>query len=33
LADRVGALEPDQMTPLEALTVLAGLKDQLRGDG
>jgi DNA mismatch repair protein MutS len=31
LADRVGALEPDQMTPLEALTVLAGLKDQLRG--
>jgi DNA mismatch repair protein MutS len=32
LADRVGALDPDQMTPLEALTVLAGLKDQLRGD-
>ena len=29
LADAVGALEPDQMTPMQALTVLASLKQSL----
>jgi hypothetical protein len=29
LADAVGALEPDQMTPLQALTALASLKQSL----
>jgi DNA mismatch repair protein MutS len=30
LADAVGALEPDQMTPLQALTALASLKQSMR---
>jgi DNA mismatch repair protein MutS len=30
LADAVGALEPDQMTPMQALTALASLKQSLR---
>jgi hypothetical protein len=29
LADAVGALEPDQMTPMQALTALASLKQSL----
>ena len=30
LADAVGALEPDQMTPMQALAALASLKQSLR---
>jgi hypothetical protein len=29
LAEAVGQLDPDRMTPLEALTALAGLKKSL----